>query len=367
MRVLFDSTVFLQPHAGGIVRYFAEIGRRLPAAAQRLGIPLTQVDVHAGWHHLADASRLFDETRFHGTWTPRWRGSWRLARAWNEWRLAHVLNSPPGEGAILHETYYGSRISRRPRVKRVVTIHDMIPEETAPAASRWLVRAKQASVAAADGIIFVSESTRRHFMRVHECNKPFRVIPHAGSLRLTRSRQPVDVPWPFILYVGARGHYKNWSRLVAALANHGTLQDYGLVCTGSDFTDDDLATLREHGFPLARVRHIRGDDDVLADLYTHASCFVYPSLTEGFGIPLLEAAALGCPIACSDIDVFREVIGDCACFFNPTDTSEMARVVYSTVSCGRTAERISLARERAAKFSWDDAAEKTLGLYQELL
>jgi glycosyltransferase involved in cell wall biosynthesis len=367
VQVFFDSTVFLQPHAGGIVRYFAEVSRRLPAAAKSLGIPLPQVEVHAGWHHLPNASQLFHETVFHGTWVPRWRGSWRLARAWNEWRLARVATSLPGDDLILHETYYGSRAPRRPHVKRVVTIHDMIPEETAPDASRWLVQAKQASVAAADGIIFVSESTRSRFMRIHECKKPFRVIPHAGTLRIMRERRLPDVPWPFILHVGARKNYKNWVRLVYALANNDQARNYGLVCTGPDFDDEDLGTLSRNGFPLHRVRHIRGDDDILADLYEHAACFVFPSLAEGFGIPLLEAASLRCPIACSEIDAFREVIGDHAHYFDPTDPESMASAINAAMSAGRTSQMILHAHARAAEFSWERAAESTLSFYRELL
>ena len=367
VRVVFDSTAFLQPHAGGIVRYFAEVSQRLQAATQGCHAFPVRVDVYAGLHHLPAAAQLFANTHFHGTYVPRFRGSWRIARFINECSLTAALGKSSEEPTILHETYYGNRIAPRHNVVRIVTIHDMIPEDTTTGGGSWLISAKQRSIQAADGLIFVSEATRRRFLHYYAGNKPHAVIHHAGSLHIQRSRRDLGMPWPFILHVGARGRYKNWSRLVEAMVHDQRLSKYGLVCTGPDLNAEDMHTLDTLSFPPHRLRHLRGDDDVLADLYSHAACLVFPSLQEGFGIPLLEAATFGCPVACSDIEVFREVMGESAHFFDPSQPSEIASAILAALSEGRESERTQLAHARAGGFSWERAAAETLAFYDTLV
>jgi glycosyltransferase involved in cell wall biosynthesis len=348
------------------VRYFAEISRHLQTAAEARHTAPVRVDVYAGFHHLRNAAQLFHETHFHGAYLPRFRGSWRIARLVNECWLTAALGKGAEEPTVLHETYYGNRVALRRNVARLVTIHDMIPEDTSAGTESWLIRAKKRSIAAADGLIFVSQATRRRFLNYYDGRKPYAVIHHAGSLRIQRARRDIGMPWPFILYVGARGKYKNWSSLIAAMTRDERLKDYGLVCTGPDLDEEDRRTLHTLGFPPQRMRHLRGDDDVLADLYSHAACFVYPSLQEGFGIPLLEAATLGCPIACSDIEVFREVIGEAAHFFDPNQPDQISNAIVDALAEGRESEITQRAHIRAAGFSWARAAAETLAFYRSL-
>ena len=113
---------------------------------------------------------------------------------------------------------------------------------------------------------------------------------------------------------------------------------------------------------------ISGNDTLLANLYTNAHAFVYPSLYEGFGIPLLEAMSLRCPVVCSNTSSLPEVAGEAAEFFDPYDVAHiiysLEKVVYSN---SISTDLLRLGLERVKKFSWDRCASQTYEIYSTLL
>jgi glycosyltransferase involved in cell wall biosynthesis len=108
------------------------------------------------------------------------------------------------------------------------------------------------------------------------------------------------------------------------------------------------------------------DDEHLNRLYNQAVAFVYPSLCEGFGIPLLEAMVCGCPIVASRIPTTLEVAGECPYYFDPGNMDELIAALTAAAANGRTAPSIASGLERATKFSWEKTAQKTLAVYREL-
>ncbi|MGZ4385253.1 MAG: glycosyltransferase family 4 protein [Gaiellaceae bacterium] len=105
--------------------------------------------------------------------------------------------------------------------------------------------------------------------------------------------------------------------------------------------------------------------DELADLYRRAACLVFPSLYEGFGQPPLEAMACGCPVACSDIPVLREVCGDAARFFDPKSPEAIAEAVSELLD--RPGDLLERGIERAASFTWERSAREHEQVYRELV
>ena len=132
-------------------------------------------------------------------------------------------------------------------------------------------------------------------------------------------------------------------------------------------TASEMRVLQAAGVPSERVVSLRCDDDELADLYTSADCFVFPTLVEGFGIPLLEAARCGCPIACSDIPVFREILPSGARYFAPCNADEIAAAITGCLESGRHSPDVALAKATAEAFSWQRTAEQTMRFYGSLL
>jgi glycosyltransferase involved in cell wall biosynthesis len=152
---------------------------------------------------------------------------------------------------------------------------------------------------------------------------------------------------PFLLYPANRWPHKNHETLFAAM---GLLREYRLVLTGYD------GPTPEGVESLGRVTH-----DELASLYRRASALVFPSLYEGFGMPVLEALACGCPVACTDLPALREVADDAAEYFDPLEPETIAEATRRAIARGGAS-----GAERAARFTWDECARRHEAVYREL-
>lgn len=362
MRIVYNSTAFLHDNVGGVNRYFIELANRI---ADNDADECHDVSVLAGLNGSSVSATDFSAGSYKGLRMPTFRGSWRIYKTINDLLTQAALCSSRHRQAILHETYYGAPRLWNDRVKRVITIHDMIWEDGAVPSNNDFVRnAKKLSAARADGIIFVSESTRRAYRAHYPQHCAETVIYHGAELRTVRERREAKYPWPFILFVGRRQFYKNWLSLVDAIGAGQLWKTHGLVNVGGPLSTAEVARLHSAGVPAERVVTTRCDDDVLADLYTSADCFAFPSLVEGFGIPLLEAARCGCPIACSDIPVFREILPHGCLYFDPRSPTAIAASLTECLAGGRRASQVEIARSTAEAYTWQRTADQTLHFYR---
>jgi len=121
------------------------------------------------------------------------------------------------------------------------------------------------------------------------------------------------------------------------------------------------------GLSSDQLKHVEGQDDVLATLYASASVFVYPSIYEGFGIPLLEAMNFGCPVVSANSSSLPEVVGDAAELFDSSDIDGL-RVSIERVVTSDEVSRLLVNRgfERIKNFSWDKCMRETLKIYEKL-
>jgi glycosyltransferase involved in cell wall biosynthesis len=141
-----------------------------------------------------------------------------------------------------------------------------------------------------------------------------------------------------------------------------------VVCFGGgDLREDELELMRELALSPALVEQVGGGDDVLAVYYENAAAFVYPSLYEGFGIPPLEAMALGCPVVCSNTSSIPEVVGDAGEYFDPADVDSIRTSLENVLQSNeRRAELIQKGFKKRAEFSWERCAKETLKIYRGL-
>jgi glycosyltransferase involved in cell wall biosynthesis len=175
---------------------------------------------------------------------------------------------------------------------------------------------------------------------------------------------------PIALSVSAKRPHKNLVRLLEALAAIPVSTRPILVVPGYRTPHED--ELRSRAAELGVAGDVRlpswVDDAELEGLYRAAACFVFPSLHEGFGLPILEAMARGVPVACSGRGAMLEVAGDAAILFDPEDSGQIASAIESLLSDPAEAARLAEAgRARAAKFSWRRAADLTLASYHRAL
>jgi glycosyltransferase involved in cell wall biosynthesis len=181
--------------------------------------------------------------------------------------------------------------------------------------------------------------------------------------RKARARERYELPERFILYVGRIYPMKNVRGLVEAFAKLRDRVPHSLVICGikhyktePDFAAIDKYSLHDRVIPTGFV-----EEEDLPVLYSMADAFVLPSLYEGFGIPLLEAMACGCPIVTSTQGSCPEVVDGAAVLVNPYDTTDIAEGIYKVLSdSGLAAELVRKGYQRVAQFSWEKCARETL-------
>jgi glycosyltransferase involved in cell wall biosynthesis len=143
--------------------------------------------------------------------------------------------------------------------------------------------------------------------------------------------------------------------------------DLRLVCTGKPFDNAEMQFLKSLGI-LDRTSCLFASEAELKNLYATALLFVYPSLYEGFGIPILEAFAMNCPMAISNTSCFPEVAGDAALYFDPQSIDEMRSVMENAIlSPSLRNELVLKGQERLKLYSWRKCAEETAKVYQKVL
>ena len=171
------------------------------------------------------------------------------------------------------------------------------------------------------------------------------------------------LPERFMLYPANLWPHKNHERLLRAFARVATANDVDLVLTGQTYGRPLPAPAGE------RVHHLGHLDFALIPaLYRRATALVFPSLFEGFGMPLVEAMASGCPVAASGTGAIAEVCGDAALAFDPTDEDAIAAAMGRIVDDTALRERLRDAGlERAAQFRWDDVADRHVAVYRSVL
>jgi len=365
MRIAYDYQAFCLQQNGGISRYFFHLIEQLTQMSQN-------VKAFAPVYRNQYARRL-PPSAVRGVYMKDYPP--RCADA------AVALNGILGrrqlrrwQPALTHETYFSNIRSGLDQQPSVVTVFDMISElgldGDKPTAAHLMQSRKFAAVARADHIICISEHTRQDLIRLYQVapektsviHLGCEVTPQLGSITKNTGR-------PYLLYVGLRQGYKNFTRFVQAVASSAPLQSaFDIVAFGGgNFSAAEQALLHSLYFTPQQVRHISGDDALLANYYGGASALVYPSGYEGFGLPPLEAMAYQCPVISSRSSAMPEVIGDAAEFFEPTDLNSIASAIQNVVlSPLRTKELIAKGLDRVARFTWQACAQKHLALYQSL-
>jgi glycosyltransferase involved in cell wall biosynthesis len=257
---------------------------------------------------------------------------------------------------------------------RVETVHDMIVErfpEYFPHAER-MRDAKRIACQHADIIIAVSDHTRRMLTEyLGVPHERIRVIHHGVSSFATDERRVAElgVAPPFLLFVGKRGGYKNFTGLIHAFAASDAAKN-GIVLRAfgggkpTAMEVEQISSLKLDGL----VEFDAGSDAELSANYRTALALVYPGLEEGFGMPPLEAMTHGCPVIASSAGGIPEVVGDAAAMFDPTVVESITSAIDAVVS-DESLRRTLSARsvDRAELFTWENAATKTVAAYAAAL
>jgi glycosyltransferase involved in cell wall biosynthesis len=253
----------------------------------------------------------------------------------------------------------------RGRIPLVVTIHDLASfrfPETLTTWTRHYERTMLPRVAsAADRILTPSADTADDVQTIlRVAAEKIRVVPNgvdADFFRRTESGRPFS--FPYVLFVGTPQPRKNLARLSAAVQRlHALGHDLRLVVAGADGWGDVQLT-------GSRVEAVgRVSDERLRILYQHAECLALVSLHEGFGLPALEAMAMGTPVVASNTAALPEVVGTAGVLVDPLNIDAIAAGILEAIA--RRDELGEAGRNRASAYSWELAAERTTAVYREL-
>jgi len=266
----------------------------------------------------------------------------------------------------------------------VVTIHDIGPL-THPhffsGSHKWLTEmALSRAVNQADALICVSNATANE-VEVYTgrtLKDKIHIVPEGVSPVFFEEVNPeclggIDgMPSPeapYFLAVGSINPRKNIERLVEAFEQIQDAVPHHLILVGAKGWDDERAWRRVARSPVADRIHFLGfvTDEQLHALYSGASVFAYPSLFEGFGLPVLEAMAAGCPVVTSNRSSLPEVAGEAAVTVDPTDVAELAEALAFLAKGGSQVEqRVKEGYAHAMSYTWEQCARETISVYRSI-
>ena len=283
--------------------------------------------------------------------------------------------------ALIHFPHYNLPFFYRDAF--VVTIHDLFPFDFPEIHSGLLPRAVNQSlmrqaVRRAARIITPSKATARALTeRFPRSNVPVSAIPEATDERFNPTRNPVaEVAWQtrlgvrprYVFYLGQWKAYKNLPVLIQAfsmlLQTHPHVQ---LVLAGDDPRHTEVRLAADRLPAGSVVFPGRLPDAAVPDLYRGAAMLILPSKAEGFGLPVIEAMACGVAIVCSDLPVLREIADGVATFCDPNNPADFARAMARTLDEPTSGAGRERGLERARRFSWHSAAERTVAVYEDVL
>ncbi len=275
---------------------------------------------------------------------------------------------------IFHPTYYDPYfLEYIGNIPFVLTIHDMIHEKFSDMFSPKDLTSfnKKLLAERASKIIAVSESTKQDIIDILQVESSKIEVIHHGSSMTPLSNTTIlgDVPSKYILFVGNRTIYKNFNRFIKAISPLIYADnDLNVVCAGGGKFNEDEKRILDKLDIDKKVFQYNINDNTLAQLYKQAIVFVFPSMYEGFGIPILEAFACRCPVVCSNTSSLPEVADDAAIYFDPYDEESIFEAVLRMLNDSELRKnKINLGLQRLESFSWEQAAINTKKVYQKIL
>lgn len=358
MKVLYDYPALSQIY-GGVSRYICELIKELSS------------EIEIDMSILYTDNIYLDEMQFHNIKhlisKKNFKGKKRIEQIINTVYANYKITKNNYD--IFHATYSDSYFLKKVKKPIVVTIHDMINEKLSEyhvSHAKDIISKKNLIYNSAH-IIAISENTKKDILEIYPINgNKISVIYHGQS---TYSQKiSINEFGKYILYVGRRTRYKNFLFFVESIAPLLVKdKELKLICAGPTFTEKEQAFFSKLMI-TNRVLAISADDGLLNNLYSHALVFVFPSIFEGFGIPILEAFSNKCPVCLSNTSCFPEIAGQAAIYFDPFDKESIYNSVNKIINDRQlTLELIHLGSQRLSLFSWRKTAQQTLSIYKDVM
>lgn len=354
MGFIFDNIIFSLQRGGGVSLHWYEILRRICRDRYRLlAVEYPEAELNIFRKKLSLEKSMIIE----GGKMPVW--------------LSRYLPHPVilSEKSLCLSSYY--RVPKDKTNPSVVTAHDFTYERFRGGLPKYVHSAqKRAAIESASGIVCVSENTKRDLLEYYPGvrEEKVRVIYHGVSESFrplekasTSGLDPRLTGVPYVLFVGGRHSYKNFKIAVESVS---LLSDFWLVSAGGGAFSQEEQALVDKYIPNRYLHLPSVQDEVLNSLYNCAHVFLYPSAYEGFGLPLLEAMAAGCPVISTNRSSIPEVCGDAAVLVDDIVPEVIAEEISKFAPSLSRDEIIARGFERVKQFSWEKCYAESLSFYK---
>ncbi len=380
MNILYDFQIFSLQKYGGISRYYYQLiscagNHYEPKVVADYHINEILNEMHVSKPFLWNCKKSLGGKSFPGKGIccniynriTNYVDPWKH----NQDKVISILNEKKTD--VFHPTYYDDYfLSRIAKTPFVLTVHDMIHELFPELFFKdKTILLKKNLITAADHVIAVSNTTKKDILDFVDIpEKKVTVIYHASSFGKKSKYEDIPtLPKRYILFVGQRKGYKNFYFFLSAIDRFlKNDPELSVICAGKPFSIDEKKWMFEQDIPSDRILNFQVSDNELQALYIGAQFFVFPSLYEGFGIPVLEAFLSGCPVALSCKGSLPEIGGDAAVYFDPKSAIDIQHAMEQLLQNDELRGMlIRKGYERAAMFTWQQTLLQTSDVYKKVL
>lgn len=342
IQIIYDDIIFSLQKAGGISVVFTELYKRIKDNT---------------FHYLYDNANenfFYDENLFAN----------KKILSSSFLNLKRYLNPivQKDEPFIFHSTYY--RTCKNKNAINITTVHDFTYEyyrmDFASNLHKWQ---KRNAVMNSDGVICISENTKKDLVKFYPNYKGKIKVIYNGYNSENYFYKPEIKKTKNILFVGARTSYKRFDFAVDLCKE---LSDVKLLVVGGGNLNETEQSMLNLKLPGRFEKLGFLSDEQLCDLYNSAFFLCYPSEYEGFGIPILEAQACGCPVVCQRKSSVPEVASDAGVYIDSNDFDESVRVVKKLYDSLFYESVKNKGLENVKRFSWEECAKETYNFYEEI-
>lgn len=367
MKILYDHQIFTGQKYGGISRYFFELIKRFNNTG-----------------HLYNVATVFSNNEYYNKQSnpgvfsffpdSNFKGKERVITFFNSLKSRTKIKQ--GDFDLFHPTYYDSYFLNLIKEKPyVVTCHDLIHEKFSNQypnlkKDKSAFNGKKRILENANKIIAISKTTKNDLLQFYDldCSK-IDVVYHGKPIHNYDDENKTLKQEDYILFVGNRSMYKNFSFLLDSISDLLVQNKLKLFCAGGgSFNNYENRLISSLGLEDYVIHKKISKNISLSSYYINALFFVFPSLYEGFGLPILEAFSCNCPVLLTNCGAFKEVASDSAMYFDPNNKDSLISALKELIgNHGLRKEYIKKGNLRLNNFSWEKTFEETLNVYQSAL
>ncbi len=354
IKVLFESSIFLHQRVGGISKYIIHINDNLGKykVSSKIFAPITAND------YLENRENIIFFLKFKNI--PKFcRKLFFLLN--NLLTFIYIKINKPD---ILHLSYYNKSFIKFINIPYILTVYDLIHEKLKYKQNQF---EKKDLITNAKHIICISEETKKDLIKIYKIKNENISVIYLGGPEIKKKIS--NIRENYILYVGNRGRYKNFNNFIKAFSESKYLtKNYKIICFGGGKFNNNEMNIFKNLKIKKNIKYEDGDDAKLLNFFKNASLYISLSKYEGFGLTLLEALKMKCPVVCSDIPVFKEIYRKSCKYVNIKSIKSIKNGIESILKSKKQQKKLFLQSKKITKqLTWKRCAFATAEVYKKIL